>query len=455
MQQRPHLNRPSAFKIGKQTFVSGLHWALLPSKMKRSESLKREAETMKKNGGPIFEIAAVRGVGGKGGALQAGLSARSGNVRSGAYAAAAVVADVLGADFVAAISVDERAAQFLLVAVREGAILPMQDVLLAREDAKQRFLELVAAMPGDAVRLACPDAFAMPGSEEWSFEKVLQSIGVNKLTSSHKLAPLTVGMALRDRLPLILTATVVLAGMWGWTAYESYQKAKEEERLAMEAAAEAERLRLAQANAAQPIRELSRPWVGQPLPGEFVGACGSVMSALPLALDGWEFTSASCDGLAVTTVYTRVAPATVDAASHSASLFGLPTPAFDDLGNVATMTLPLRPIRPGGEDAIGPRDAIRQRFMTLAQGLEATFTLQDVPDPPVPAAPTDPGLEPPPPPPPPPWMTMRFDLQMQERIEAAAPALLTIPGVRITNINLARAGSTLSYTTTGELHAQR
>jgi hypothetical protein len=179
------------------------------------------------------------------------------------------------------------------------------------------------------------------------------------------------------------------------------------------------------------------------------------MTALPLALDGWEFRDSTCDGKTITTSYSRIPGATIDGAIASASLFGMPAPAIDDAGELATISIALPAIRPGGEDAIGPREAIRHRFITLAQGVRATYTLNDIPDPPAPKVDVPPGQEPPPPPPPPPWKSMKFEFRMDERIDYAIPALLSMPGVRITNITITRSGSTLSYTTAGELHALR
>lgn len=455
MQQRPQLNRPTAFKVGKHTFVSGLHWALLASKLKRSDALKKEADEIRRLGGPNFEVAVVRKNSGLGGTAQAGFSARSGNIRPGAYSAAAVVADALGHDFVAAIPLEGRGRQLVLVAARNGAILPMQDALLGFEEAKQRFLELISAMADDEIRIVCPDSFAVPDSEEWTFDKIIAAASKPKLSASCRLGALTPAMAIRDRMPVILIGLVVLGGMYGWTEYEDYIEKKERDRRAALARAEAEKLRKAQEVAAQPIREIRRPWVIQPLPGEFLDLCGRVMYALPLALDGWEFTSASCDGKSVTATYSRISGATVDMGSTSAALFGLPAPSFDDPGNLATITISLPELRPGGEDPIAPRTEIRNRFISLAQGVGANFTLSDIPDPPPPRVDVLPGQQPPPPPPPPPWKSMRFEFRSDERIEQAIPALFSMPGVRLTNITITRSGSSLSYSTAGELHAQR
>lgn len=453
MAPRPNIPRPSTFKVGKRSFACGLYWNLLDRKFKRSEALKRVSAEVRKAGGPSLDLAVVHVVG-SAGTLQAGFAARSSSLGNSTFSAAALAARFLGNDFIAALPLDGRSGKCVFVSCRQGAVLPQNDELLPIEEAKARFLELVAAMADDDVRKICPDTFNVPGSEEITFEQLVER-STSRLKGDLQLSPLSPALMIRDRLPLIVGLSVLIGGVWGWTEYQDYQDAKVRARAQAIAAAEAARLAELQATAAQPVRSTERPWVKKPLPREFVALCGDVVMALPLALDGWEISTAACDGAAVTATYNRVAPATLDQAIESAGLFRLPEPTFDDPGNIASVQVPLSPLRPGGEDPLAPYLDARYRLVALLQGVNAQFALSDVPDPPPPPLPPGHQGEPPPPPPPPPWRSMRFEVTAGQPIAQAAPSLLGLPGLRVTGMTVTRSGSELSFTTTGELHAIR
>lgn len=274
------------FKVGDNTFVSGLIWRQLLSPrtyMSEAKQIGRELQNM--------EMVAIR----KGRKIQAGFAPKQPDAKSRKamrkmYSLAACVAPVLGEDGIGVFEIPDG--RFAFVAVRKGAILPGLDVVGDRakmvELLNETFSQMTASTAAGKVTVVAPASFGADANPR-SLEDVLQG---EALLGDHRLQPLRFGLT-RQEIAVYggAIAGLTLMSLGATAGYRYYEQQKLDEAAERDAADQAQRNASADAKArAAQIRG----WQHLPETPQVLIACNDVLHDTDADLGGWRFQKASC-----------------------------------------------------------------------------------------------------------------------------------------------------------------
>ncbi len=424
---------------GKQ-FVSGLFWQPLT----RPRAFMQEAREIGKREG--MDIVAIR----HSIIMQAGFVAKNEGVGKGMYSLAASLASELGNSVLGVFQIDED--QFALIAVHDGAIVPGCDVIGNREEIKDKLTQVYNYF--DWQQIIAPESFEF-GGQERDIQDILTPA---KLKKENQLKALTFGLTSREIFLGAMILALIGAGVFGYSAWT-----KNQQRLQREAAIRAEQIRQAElaklnenSKKAQSQKALEHPWAKQPSAEDFAQACIQQIHGLELAVGGWVFQEAKCDGKAVNVSYRRKDTASAnDFLAEAGSVFTVPAFIAND-GDSATVSVPIS-IKFGGDDPLIPADEAANDFISGFQKIGIPIKLVEKPVQGPAPMPTLPGEQaaPLPPGPAPDWKTFGFEIKTDYSPEVVFAGVKS-NGLRFTEIavNLKEDTASLGWSVKGELNAK-
>lgn len=190
---------------------------------------------------------------------------------------------------------------------------------------------------------------------------------------------------------------------------------------------------------------VSRPWLTQSRPADFIGACVGQWKTLPLAIEGWTLNLAECgprdtsgDRILMTR-YARGNHGTVAGFLERLPHYYPVTPEFDipGAGSTAQFVLPV-PVEPARhQDKLIPEKRLLQWLVNYAQRLDATVTIQ-----PLPVGEKIPL----------PWRqftwTLKTDIPPEHLFTGDIP-----DGFRVSKVSFARSPGRIHYVLNGDLYA--
>ena len=286
---RPRAPGRGTVKIGKETFAVGLNWnATTEDGGKPADQAKLAA----KDDAFKAQFYCLR----ESSAWQYGLGRKEMGHRAGQRALAAVVADKLSGNWLAAFEIDQ---DYYLVAHRDDLILSDYDRLLSKElEAKDLFSDLFYSADWDTV--VAPSSWGMDGTQPTPISGLIEK---GKL---HKLKP--VG-SLQAAMPLIMGG-VVLGGValgaitmmpggdgdFTYVPPEGFDAPMERMRGVAEEAIKPVTDLLGEPEEEEVVAEVppQAPWIGRPNGVGLLLACTADIKSAPLDVPGWETTSVVC-----------------------------------------------------------------------------------------------------------------------------------------------------------------
>ncbi|GKQ31543.1 type 4b pilus protein PilO2 [Pseudomonas syringae pv. theae] len=420
-----------------RSFVTGLLWHPLGSLtgyMKEARQFGRAQQ---------MDIVAIRHTES---VIQAGFVSQNDGAVKGMYSLAASLAGQLGPSWLAAWKIENTEDRYALVAVFRGAVIPGADLVGSRDEINRKVAQqLSRSMSFDKVFL--PQEFGR-GGEPFDVEALLHP---SNLKREYKLTPLAFGLSTQELVRVAALGAVVVGCLIGWHQWQDHkqQLAREAQRAA-EAARQAELDALNQrTNSPVVIEALVHPWVKQPSVPAFLEGCNGAIDQLPLAIAGWLFVSAKCDGAFMSASYRRAGNSTaIDFNTATAGHFA-DTPAFYDEGNMAalklTFELPL-----AGDDSLDPATHALDSITSWLQAQNLQPKITEVPVTTVQLT-ALPGQPAPPPPPPPDYR--HFEI----RYTSVLPPATVLQGVKSTGMRLREIktelqGGQLTWNVIGDLY---
>lgn len=431
------MNNAQTITINKQRFVAGLYWQTLT----RPRDHLREAKEIGKR--EKMDVVAIR----RGRVLQAGFATRN-MAGSGAYSFAATMAGVLGDDWIAVFDLGDG--RYAIAAAKNGAIIPGCDDIGPRAQIEESLRTNFNLH--QFAQVICPTDFDF-GGEEKDLTRLLLG---HKLLKDYRLQPLSTTTNLKPLLlvgiPLLL---IVAGGSIGYVLYRNYVNEKEAAAAAAAAAAERERLEALKASSGKYMTPaaLEHPWAAQPLARDMRVACVEAIHGFDLSIGGWMVESALCTNGLAQAVYKRTPNTTVNGFTSQALLAGYRIDMIDEAGETGTLSVPVQPLRAGGDDALLDMGQVTNAVRSLMQRREATYSMavKNIVPPTPPALPGEPVPEAPPVPD---WKTYTLTLSGKRTPELLLAGMEDMPGLRLDSVSVRRAQSALEWTLTGELNGK-
>lgn len=434
-------------EINSEQFVSNLYWLMLSSATQYMSEARKEGD---RNG---CDIVAIR----RGRRIQAGFVARKAGVVKGMYSMAASLAALLGESWCGAFAL--RDGRYVVVVVNQGQIAPGYDLITDAEDAVRKIREAISVFQfPTSVIYAAPELKLSPHSKD-----LYELLKPKALRKDLRLKPLRFGLTRREitiAASIVAAIAVAVAGYFLYRHHRDLEAAAENARDA--ARKQAELIRLNEtARKTLMLEALAHPWATQPSMQDFVNICWTAGGALPLSIAGWPLADSTCDATSLVAHYTRGEGLTDNQFIAAAKALGLPTPTFDQTGNIATIAV-FHTMPAGGDDALPSAERTTNDFRSHIQAIPVTGLTPNVTEKPVVLSfPTGPNLPQPDPSLKPPEATWRQftvtlngsklppDQLMQDYADAR--------GVRIESIKtkLDASASELTWDIEGNLYAQR
>lgn len=420
-------------------FVTGLIWHPLGSLtkyMKEARDYGREHQ---------MDIVAIRH---SGSVIQAGFVARGAGAMKGMYSLAAALAGQLGNSWLAAWAVDPEAERYALVAVHDGAVVPGSDRVGSRDEIERKLNQLLArSLVFDELYL--PAEFGR-GGQVLDIEALLAPANLKR---DYRLRQLTLGLSTGEATRIGLMAVLVVGGFAGWKVWQSHKQGEARAAQALIAAQQQAQLAAMskETGKEQPLQALDHPWAKQIAPDTFIAGCNGVIDSLPLAMAGWRFDSAQCDGALVSSVYKRTGTSSaLDLLAVTAGHFA-DDPGFFDAGNSAALKRDLQ-LAVAGDESLAPASSALAVLTSHFNRQQTELTVRELPVTP-PAPPALPGQPVPPAPPPPDWK--HYEFQYQSLLPPAVMLQdLAQPGLRLREIKTQLQGERLLWSVTGDLYVQ-
>jgi len=422
-----------------KSFVTGLRWHPLGSvtgHMKEARQYGREHQ---------LDIVAIRRTPA---IIQAGFVAHSDSVTKGMYSLAATLAGQLGDSWIAAWQTAPDLDQYALVAVYQGGVISGCDMVGTGAEVRRR----VVQQRSRGIQFSheyLPPEFEM-GGQPLDVEDLLQP---EKLKREYRLRPLVFGLSKTELVQFSILAALIAVGVIGWAQWQSHQK-----QIAKEAAFQAEQQRLAElarlqkeSGVEQPPQALEHPWAKRPTVEDFLEGCSNVIYQLPLSIQGWQFTSAMCDGTQVLSSYTRSGNSTADKLIQATQGHFSDRPAFFDEANSATLKSDIS-LPAAGDEPLEEAIVMLANLSSWLHSFTQTPTLKEMPVV-VPVQPAIPGQPAPPPPPPPQWKL--FELRYTSGL-TPLDSLSGAPcqGLRLREIKTQYQAGHLVWSVIGDLYAK-
>ncbi|ABE47304.1 type 4b pilus protein PilO2 [Polaromonas sp. JS666] len=424
------------FTLGKRKLelVAGLVWHPLHNAGgARSKEIRHFADESE------FDFKVLRGSE----SPHVGFARRSDGAKSGQISAAALIADIVGANdahrnFLVAIPIPDDKDQYLRVVSHAGVILADGDAVGTRDEIRVRLSEDFAYGNWDAI--VCPGDWNIPNSEERGFDDFFNEANLKK---PRRWALSDVSLRIKKFLvPTLLLLALLFGGLYGFRLWN----------LKKIAAAEALRLqneevmRGQRPTAAAPVK----PWPTMPLPGPFAAACQVASAKAGYTLGNWSFASKVCSSDGLEATWTR--------SSQYAWISHLklirPEAQLSSDGNTASVSVPFTVAGPNDftEQLPNQQDAVlRMIDLSSRYGVAVKIDTPVEPEPPK-TLPGQQGAVPSTQPPP--WTALPIEFKTGiGPVEMAS--LINSPGLRIQKITYSVVSGAFQYSLSGVQYVQR
>lgn len=274
------------YKKGK-TFVAGLFWQTLSSLRDQKSEVKKIASELS------FDMSIIR----TGMIPQAGFCSSLDGATEGMMSCAAIVAKHYelvdktgyGGVLCALKMFDDK---YLLVAIRDGAILPDGDFIGSEDDVKDRFLQMMSLSSSDWKICVAPAHWGVEDSVEYHFDFYLPKSGSGtvKFYKWWEIYAVTGGKGRKKKIALVVGLISVIA------LFVTVKKISDYRNLAHlhEQQAEAERINLFTSRKNTRPIEIPRPWINSPSSVAFVDACAANFKQEYWFAGGWKGASYAC-----------------------------------------------------------------------------------------------------------------------------------------------------------------
>lgn len=334
-------------KIAKRNWLAGMTWSSFedtPSK----DDLKKDAQRF----GATWTCVRVNES-----VIQAGFSAPVGDDKQPTklYSLAAMLADSREQPWLGIFRLEEGL--WWYIAVRDGhAILPDGDVV-GGED------EIHAARDRHA------------GYTDWKYIEGDISL-LDEFIQSIEGKPTPVRSLVRKKFPVVLFVLAVIVlfviGSGGYIWWNQKQQGVEKERIAAMAKVREQML------AGQTAVSTNSPLLSTPQPNDWLAACGSVISEIPLSKNGWQIDAVMCDAQLATIHWIRKEGATVAIK---------PDGNLSAEGDEVQQNIPLEGLNQKGTNNAIDLPTEKVILRAWAQAAKFTLAMNDVVDaPPLPGA---------------------------------------------------------------------
>ena len=353
-------------KVGRRrTFVSGLDWQVLPSGQNYKEEARKIARNELERTGVALDVVHLRR---HENVVQAAFIRRGARARKGTVSLAAVAADKLGANFVAAFELPDG--RYAITSCVDEVIVPGMDRVCEPQEAIDKIQELVNSRSSlGELQVYAPDAI-WTGAEPIALQDLLS--GVRR---RHRLRqrPTFSQSSVTTWIVWSLLAARVASARALWDMHQ--QKLANE--LAAEQAREMERLRQ-QSGQNLPDLSLLRPWTGQPALKTFSQVCTQSIGQVPVTLDGWVLLNAQCSTSSTSATFARTEGRTVLGFSNMAHAWrnGLNI-QFSGDGDLGTLEWSIS-MPPGGDEGLERMDHRTRHFMSWWQSQLVPFEVTTV-----------------------------------------------------------------------------
>lgn len=373
-----------------------------------------------------------------------GFAHRSDGGKSGQIAAAALIADIVGANqahrnFLVAIPIPDDKEQYLRVMSHAGVILADGDSVGTRDEIRVRITEDYAYGNWDAI--ICPGDWNIPDSQERGFEDFFNEATLKK---HRRWALSDVSLRITKYLfPTLLILSLLFGGLYGFRVWN----------LKKIAAAEALRLqneeimRGQRPTAAAPVK----PWPTLPVPGELAAACQEAVSKTGYTAGNWSFSSMECSASGLQVTWSRSS----QYAWISHLKLSRPEAQLSPDGTTASLSVPFTVAGQNdfSEQLPNQQDAVL-RLIDLSSRYGIAVKI-DTPVEPEPAR-TLPGQQggAAQPAPPPPWSALPIEFKTGIGPSEVASLILS-PGLRIQKITYSVVSGAFQYSLSGVQYVQR
>tara|TARA_B100001123_G_scaffold449984_1_gene617870 strand:+ start:1459 stop:2814 length:1356 start_codon:yes stop_codon:yes gene_type:complete len=422
--------KSGVIQVGDMEYAVGMFWQTAED----PKSAKREAKLAAKQEVNPADLFVMR----EGFVAQWAIGWTSSGHKKDMPAAAACLAEVLTGNWLGVFQVDGG---WWFVASRRDAILPDGDMLYDDEDEPRTRFE-TEFVRGGWDRVFTPEEWGM-GADATPLDELLQGQDEPKLSYLNDFFA---------RLPKAVKVAGVLAvvgvGVMGYVGVQIYEgimadQRAEEERLARERQAalrarmEAERLEKERQAALRRLERVDRVWENAPPQSEWVVACAVALDKLSVQVAGWDMRSIGCSGGSASASWVRGVGGSIASAQYS--LEGIARPAIGASGNNMNASVSLVGLEARGPETAWKMPQIRENFLELFQGLDATVSLNEVPRPP---KPPDEDLEAPRPRPP-----AHFTFGFTSEVPPLAWASIfdRFPGMIVDRVGFSIGGTSWQY----------
>lgn len=355
------------------------------------------------------------------GGIQTGLT-RLGGVRHHRVMSLAVIATTWrNGDWLGIFQTAED--RYWLIAIFNGEVSPLTDVYgdMNTINAALDTFRLFQPLPAF---ITAPPEFDLPDSEPVTWTELLPA----KPSRQSRLASLSI------KKPVTLLLLFLLLSGGGWHAFNVWQEAQEQARIAAQQAA---------IQAHQRALQAMSPWKKIPTPQAFLTACSALYRQLPLSVGGWLFSGAECRTDGIRAAYSRDSSlATVSDFAQRITKRYQTAPGFNlqDGGKVADFTLPYPAFPATAFNDDKPETGTQAAFPLVSFLQQQTQSFQFVPD----TSPADQPVV---------WKSYRFTTT-SGLPPASWISRMPLNGVRLNSLRLTMSSGVLHYEMQGVFYAK-
>jgi hypothetical protein len=402
---------PALLRAGQHDYALGLLWQ--PAARKGWREAVKSAKSMP---GADYYVQLSHW-----GGIQTGLTRLNGVRHQRVMSLAAIACTWRDGDWLGIFQTAED--RYWFIAIFNGSVSPLTDVcgdMAAIRAALDTFRQF-QPLPEFVI---APPEFNLSDSEPVTWTELLPA----KPPKAARLSPLSI------RKPVTLLVLFLLLTGGGWHAFNAWQEAHEQARIAARQAAILAHQRALQAMS---------PWKKIPTPQAFMTACTALYRQLPLSVGGWLFSRAECRTDGMRTAYSRAsALATVGDFAQRITKRYRTTPGFNlqDGGRIADFTLPYPAFPASAFNDDKPETGSQAAFPLVSFLQQQAQSFQFVPD----TSPADrPAV----------WKRYRFTAT-----SGLPPASwisgMPLNGVRLNSLRLTMTGGVLHYEMQGVFYAK-
>lgn len=227
--------------------------------------------------------------------------------------------------------------RFYVAAGDQDVVDPQTDRLIAeRTSAEELFSELYSADPDRWIEVYAPVELGVPDARSLDLEDVLQGVRAGILKPLGLLSGLSAGGLNSRRMKLaaaVALLAIVVGGGLGYVHWKEAQRRAEIQAM-IEKAREAKR----RGEEVGVSRDVPRPWLAQPMPGDFIEGCLQALTPLMRPGPGWALSGADCKAGRAAVTWRREHASIYQFRLWAASAFPGTSPAIGQSGEQVSLS---------------------------------------------------------------------------------------------------------------------